>query len=125
MHELSVCLALLEQVDRIAREQSITTVSKIVIKLGPLSGVEPELLRRAYPLAAAGTVAERAELEIEPSDIVVHCSQCGSDSAATANRLLCSTCGDYRTQIVSGDELILQRVELTPGERKPIPARAG
>lgn len=112
MHELSVCLALIEQVDRIARERKARTVSRIVVELGPLSGVEPSLLRHAYPLAAAGTVAEHAELEIESSDIVVQCGQCGAQSAATPNRLLCSNCGDFRTRVVSGDEMILQRVEL-------------
>ena len=62
--------------------------------------------------AAAGTVAEDAELEIEFADIVVSCSQCGSESPATVNRLLCAHCGDYRTRLVSGDEMILQRLEL-------------
>ncbi len=114
MHELSVCLALLHQVERIAREREGTMVSRIVIKLGPLSGVEAELLRRAYPLAATGTVAAHAELAIDSSDIVVHCSRCGADSHAAPNRLLCSACGDFRTRIVSGDEMILQRVELIP-----------
>ena len=114
MHELSVCLALIEQVDRIARERNARTVSRIVVGLGPLSGVEPELLRHAYPLAAAGTVAEHAELEIQASDIVVRCELCGARSAATPNRLLCSNCGDFRTRIVSGEEMILQRVELAP-----------
>ena len=113
MHELSVCLALIEQVERVARERNARNVSRIVVELGPLSGVEPALLRHAYPLAAAGTVAEHAELEIEASDIVVQCSNCGARSAASANRLLCASCGDYRTRIVSGDEMILQRVELS------------
>ena len=114
MHELSVCLALLDQVDRIACQRDATTVSRIVVRLGPLSGVEPELLRRAYPLAAAGTVAEHAELTIDASDIVVRCTSCGAESHAAPNRLLCAACGDFRTRVVSGDELILERVELVP-----------
>lgn len=119
MHELSVCIGLLEQVERIARDREGMTVSRIVIKLGPLSGVEPQLLRHAYPLAAAGSVAEHAELSIDASDVVVHCSQCGADSHVAPNRLLCSTCGDFRTRIVTGDEMILERVELTRGDPKP------
>ncbi len=124
MHELSVCLALIEQVERIARERTARTVSRIVVQLGPLSGVEPSLLRHAYPLAAAGTVAEHAELEIEAAEIVVQCSACGARSAATANRLLCSTCGGFRTRIVSGDEMILQRVELASAQARPASANA-
>ena len=58
------------------------------------------------------TGAENAELEIEPAEIVVRCSQCGAESKARANRLLCGECGDYRTNLVSGDEMILKRVEM-------------
>lgn len=119
MHELSVCIGLLEQVERIARDREGMTVSRLCIKLGPLSGIEPQLLRHAYPLAAAGGVAQHAELTIDASDVIVHCSQCGADSHVAPNRLLCSTCGDFRTRIVTGDEMILERVELTRGDAKP------
>ena len=112
MHELSVCLALLQQVERIAQERAATRVTSIVVKVGPLSGVEPELLRRAYPLAAAGTVAEHAELAIETPDVVVRCCECGQQSTVPPNRLLCTACGDFRTRLESGDEMILQSLEL-------------
>ena len=113
VHELSVCTAILDQVEKIAREQNALTVSRIVLRLGPLSGIEPQLLRHAYPLAAAGTIAEHAELMIDASDVIVRCSQCGEESLVTSNRLLCQACGDFRTRLVSGDELLLQSVELT------------
>lgn len=114
MHELSVCIALLDQVERIASERAGSEVARIVVKLGPLSGVEAQLLRRSYPLAATGTVAEHAELAVETSDVIVHCSQCGHESKVLPNRLLCGECGDFRTRVISGDELILQSVELCP-----------
>lgn len=118
MHELSVCTALLDQVEKIAHERNALAVSRIVLRLGPLSGIEPQLLRRAYPLAAAGTIAEHAELTIDASDVVVRCSQCGEESAVPANRLLCSACGDFRTHLISGDELLLQSVELAPAPHR-------
>ena len=114
MHELSVCLSLMQQVDRIAKLHDAASVDQVFLKVGPLSGVEPELLRKAYPLAVAGTVAEKAELFIDYGDIVVACSACGAESPAQANRLLCGACGDFRTRLVSGDEMILERIELTP-----------
>ena len=113
MHELSVCLSLLQQLEKIASERNAVAVDKIYLQVGPLSGIEPALLMNAYPLAAAGTVAANAELIIESSDVVVSCTECGAESAAKANRLLCSACGDFRTQIVSGDEMILQRMEMS------------
>lgn len=113
MHELSVCLSLLQQLETIAEDRNASAVEKVFLKIGPLSGIEPKLLRQAYPLATAGTVAADAELVIEYSDVVVACTQCHCESTVKPNRLLCSACGDFRTRIVSGDEMILQRLELT------------
>lgn len=112
MHELSVCQALIGQVETIARRESAGRVTAIHLAIGPLSGVEPGLLRRAWPLACGNTVAAEAELLIEEAGIRVACSVCGAETGATANRLLCGECGDWRTRLVSGDELVLTRLEL-------------
>jgi hydrogenase nickel incorporation protein HypA/HybF len=112
MHELSICQGLIGQVERIALEYNARTVDKIVVRIGPLSGVEIPLLRQAYTLARAGTLAENAELIAEPQPIRVVCETCGAETGAQMNRLLCGACGDYRTRLLSGDELILASVEL-------------
>jgi hydrogenase nickel incorporation protein HypA/HybF len=112
MHELSVCNALVTQVELIAAQNQAGGVARIELEVGPLSGVEPDLLRRAYPLAIAGTIAAEAELVIDVTDVVVHCTECEMESSVPPNRLLCSQCGDFRTQVVSGEELILKRLEL-------------
>jgi hydrogenase nickel incorporation protein HypA/HybF len=112
MHELSLCLSLLDQVQAIARDHGATRIERILLRIGPLSGVEADLLRNAYPLAAAGTLAEGAALDIEAAAIRVHCTGCGAESDATPNNLLCAVCGSHHTRLVSGDELLLARVEL-------------
>jgi len=112
MHELSVCQALIDQVARVAREQRAARVSAVHVSVGPLSGIEPQLLEQAYPLAAAGSLAEEAELCIESAPIRVYCDQCDQESTATASRLVCAGCGNWRTKLVSGDELLLTHVEL-------------
>lgn len=113
MHELSICQALLDQVEGIAKEHGATKVERIVLKVGPLAGVEPALLRNAYPLAAAGTLAEHAELIIEPAPVRVRCNSCEAETDATPNRLLCGLCGDWRTRLISGDEMLLANLELS------------
>ena len=112
MHELSVCQALLGQVEAIAQEHRAKGVEKIVLRIGPLAGVEPRLLQEAFPIARAGSVAATAELQIEILPIKVRCESCGAESEAAANRLLCGACGDWHTQLISGDELLLASVEM-------------
>lgn len=112
MHELAICQALMNQVENIAAERNARSVVSIVVGMGPLSGVEAQLLKHAYPVASAGTVAEGAELVIESLPVRIKCTQCGSESDALPNKLVCKACGDWRTTLISGDELMLMRVEL-------------
>lgn len=112
MHELSVCEALIRQIERICAEHEQEVVKSITLSVGPLSGVEPKLLRHAYPLAAAGTVAEHARLDINTGPVVVRCTVCEAETPVAPNRLLCGACGDFRTRLIAGDELLLERLEL-------------
>jgi len=112
MHELAICQALLDQVESIAAERKAHCVTSIIVGIGPLSGVEAQLLQNAYTIASAGTVAENAELVIDQLPVRVKCTQCGSESDALPNKLICKQCGDWRTTLVSGDELMLLKVEL-------------
>jgi hydrogenase nickel incorporation protein HypA/HybF len=112
VHELSVCQHLLAQVADIAAVRGASTVRSITVELGPLCGVEPALLERAFQLARAGSCAAAAELEVQLTGIVVCCTLCGAETAAQPSRLVCGECGGYRTRLVSGDEMRLRAVEL-------------
>jgi hydrogenase nickel incorporation protein HypA/HybF len=112
MHELAICQALINQIESIAAERNARRAVSIVIGMGPLSGVEAQLLEHAYPVASAGSVAEGAELVIEQLPVRVRCTQCDKESDAVPNKLICNHCGDWRTTLVSGDELMLMSVEL-------------
>jgi hydrogenase nickel incorporation protein HypA/HybF len=112
VHELAICQALMEQVERIAREERAERVLSIHLAIGPLSGVEPRLLEQAFYVARAGSIAANAELVTESMPIQVSCNQCGQLSDALPSRLLCGHCGDWRTKLVSGDEMNLLHIEL-------------
>jgi hydrogenase nickel incorporation protein HypA/HybF len=112
MHELSVCQALLDQVESIARANGATGVEQITVAVGPLSGVETRLLSNAFEFARRGSCAA-AELRFETMALKVRCAECGAESGCEANALLCAACGGFRTQVISGDELMLLRVKFT------------
>ena len=117
MHELSVCQALIGQVEKVARENDARRVVSIVIAVGPLSGVEARLLENAYPIAAAGTVAEHATLTIETVSVRVRCRSCKAETAAQPNRLVCGDCSDWQVEVIAGEEMLLKRVEI---ETEPV-----
>jgi hydrogenase nickel incorporation protein HypA/HybF len=124
MHELAICQALMTQIEIIARDNLATEVSSITLGVGPLSGVEERLLEHAYPVASAGSIAEGAELIIRSTPIRVKCTSCNRESTAEPNRLVCGHCNDWRTELISGDELLLIRLELDKANETASPAGA-
>ena len=97
---------------KVAAAERAVGVADIYVSVGPLSGVEGPLMQNAFPIAAAGTLADRARLHVEAAPIRVRCQHCGEESDVPVNRLVCDHCGDWRTSLISGDELLLRRVVL-------------
>jgi hydrogenase nickel incorporation protein HypA/HybF len=112
VHELSVCQALLHQVAEIAAARGADRVTRITIEVGPLAGVDPALLVSAFAIARAGSCAAGATLLFEATAVEITCLSCGRHSRPRPNRLVCSSCGGFRTRVVAGEELRLRRVEL-------------
>lgn len=118
MHELSICQALIHQVEQLCVQHQAQRVTHIVVRVGALSGVEADLLHNAFSIACAGTVAAEATLDLQTQPIRVRCRVCGAETEASANRLLCGVCASWQTNLLSGDELLLASVELDQDETK-------
>lgn len=112
MHELALCRALLREVETLATERGARAVQTVTVRIGPLSGIEPALLRAAYPIACAGSRAAGSALEIESPPVRVRCLACEAETLAAPNRLACAACGATRTQLLGGNELVLASVDL-------------
>jgi hydrogenase nickel incorporation protein HypA/HybF len=112
VHEGALCAALLARVEGVARAAGALRVSRVRLRVGPLAGVETELLARAFALARAGTLAADADLAIEAVPVRVRCRECGSESGAGPRHLRCGACGSPATQLLAGDELLLAGVDL-------------
>jgi hydrogenase nickel incorporation protein HypA/HybF len=89
-----------------------------------LSGVESPLLARAFEIARFGTLAKQAGLDIEIVPVVVWCDRCETSSQVPANALLCADCGTWDVVLTSGNELLLERVDLITGPTPLVHARA-
>ncbi len=113
MHELAICQSLLDQARQIADHHHASGIERIIVQIGPLSGVEEPLLAQAFLIARSASGFPDAELEIETSPIRVHCHQCRTTSEARTNALLCGTCQSWQVDLISGDEMILKSMVLS------------
>ncbi len=112
MHELSICRSILSQVEDIAKQRDAHSVTVVHLQVGALSGVEISLLQSSWGIASADTIASSAELDIEEMPIIIQCDSCDRQSEATTSKLVCGHCGEWRTKLISGDEMLLRSIEL-------------
>jgi len=112
MHEMAVCNELLDQVRANVLKHGAKSVGSITVRIGALSGVEPDLLQRAFTIARAGAYTDNARLIIETVAVRVRCRSCSNENDAAPNRLLCDACGGYAVDLIGGDELLLASLEL-------------
>lgn len=117
MHELSIAVALVEQIEAVVAKEHATRASKVTIAVGSLSGVEAEALLGVFPLVAEGTAAGGAELDIQPVAAQVTCRGCGAVSKTENFFMSCAACGSREVELTAGRELNIQSIELVVDER--------
>ncbi len=111
MHELSIALSMIEQIE----EQSAKhpgTVRSVQVKVGVLSGVDAEALRFAWELAREGTDLAATLLEIESVPLLVRCPACGNTHTPDIQSILCPRCITPEQDILAGRELMLVSLEI-------------
>ncbi|MGW8360881.1 hydrogenase maturation nickel metallochaperone HypA/HybF [Streptomyces wedmorensis] len=111
MHEMSLAVAVVDQVEAAATSRGAVGVSRIELDVGELAGVVADALAFCFELACAGTVVEGAELITRTVPGTARCAPCAEDWAVgMPPRLLCPGCGGAADELVSGRELRIREV---------------
>jgi hydrogenase nickel incorporation protein HypA/HybF len=109
LHELAIA----DSVVRIAsRHAEGRQVEKVYLKVGHLRQVVPSALTFSFELVAQGTPVEGAELELEEVPVAGKCRGCGAEARPTEFPLQCGACGSFDLEIVQGEELYVESLEL-------------
>lgn len=112
MHEYSIVQSLLDSCDENAAANNATKVMKVVIKIGVMSGVEPNLLRTAFDTFKEKTICEEAEFVINMQDILVKCRSCLVESTLTKLEYFCPKCESSDLEIIDGEDMYLMSLEM-------------
>jgi len=111
VHEYSLVEALVRRVEAEARKRRAVAVHKLSVRVGELSGVDPELFATAYETFRAGTVCEKAPLAVSRVAATWSCPACGKAIAKGAV-LRCAACGEPARLDDGGDALMLDGIEM-------------
>ena len=112
MHELSIASAILDAVRKEAEKRPGVHVAKVGVRIGALSGVEPEALSFGFSVLVQGTDLEPLALVIEPVPRRQRCPACDFTFEVTEDNLACSRCGSGETVLAGGEELDLAYLEV-------------
>lgn len=113
MHELSLMQDTVILAVQHARQAGGTRIHRLMMRIGPLSGVVPEALEFAFEVVARGTMAEGARLEIERVPILCHCAACAREFEAADMLCECPECHQPSSEIRRGREMHLMSVEVS------------
>lgn len=108
MHELSVTREIVDYVQAQARPRSVT---RVVLEVGALSGVEIEAVRLCFEVCRQGTLLENAELTVIRIPGRGRCLDCGAERELPDFLTPCP-CGAYPVECLAGEELKIRAMEI-------------
>ncbi len=112
MHEFSIVQSLLEQCEDQVIKNKVKKVTKVVVKIGVLSGVEPDLLISAFDSFKEKTVCDGAEFVLNIQPILVKCNSCNAKSILKKFEYICPECKSNDLEVLDGEDMFLMSLEM-------------
>src|SRR5687767_1648764 len=111
MHEIGLMKELLDSALEQAAASGMARVERVKVRVGALSGVDPECISQAFPVLARGTAAAGGRLEIEPVAASAVCPTCQGRFEPQERGVLCPRCDGLVFELERGEEFALVLIE--------------
>ena len=112
MHELSLAEKINSIIQDLCARSGWSRVRRVVLKVGHMRQVDPELLSFAFDAVAKGTVSEGAEVSVMELPIVFMCHACNKETSSEGTVFICANCGSTNVELRSGMELTIESMEV-------------
>lgn len=112
MHEYSIVQSLLESCEEHAKQNDAKKVTKVIVKIGVLSGVEPDLLQTAFDTFKEKTICDGAEFIINVQKVEILCKECNTKSTLEKHEFSCPSCQSRDIKVTDGEDMFLMSLEL-------------
>lgn len=112
MHELGVVFAAMDTLDDIARENELTRISSVTMRLGEVSGILEDYFEDCWKWAQKrNDLLRDSELKIERVEAVTVCNDCGRTYPTVRYGRVCPHCGSDQTCLLTGNEVEIKEIE--------------
>jgi len=113
LHELGIVQELINLAEQeLLKAEFEGQVSEVTVKVGRLSGANPEALRFAFEAVVSQSRLEGASLNIVEINPLCKCSECGSEQEIAEYIFVCPACGSHNILISGGTDLNLESLEV-------------
>lgn len=119
MHEVSLALEVLDLLTHHPETAGAPRLLNLKIRVGALSGVDPDALQFALESLAEGTLLEDAQLELIRIPGSAHCPACCAQKTIEFQLSPCPDCGHFPLTEIEGTDLVIQDIECPPHPLNP------
>ena len=116
MHEYSIVSALIEQCEQHAQANHADKITRVDIKLGVMSGVEPSLRQPAFDTFKLDGICKEALLNMQIQPLVILCQDCQTESVLSERTVVCPACQSFHTRVLDGEDMLLMQLEMEQNE---------
>lgn len=110
MHELGVVIEVAKTVEKVAIENNLTEIERLVLQIGELSSMIPKYIESCYPVAVENTILENTKLDIEVIPANGMCKNCNKVFNLKENNSICPHCDSRSWELLSGKEFIIKEI---------------
>jgi hydrogenase nickel incorporation protein HypA/HybF len=109
---MGVTQGVLDAVIEASAAAGATRVNVVRLTVGELTALVPDSMQFAWECLTPGTLAEGAVLEIAETPGRSLCLTCGTEFYHDRYDRRCTACGAAATEVVSGDDLLIDTVDV-------------
>lgn len=112
MHELGIVFHMISTLEEVGSQHGLSTIQRVTLELGEVSGVLPDYLQDCWRWAAdRTTLLHGAELEIVSVPAITICHACERTYPTVAHGKICPHCGSPNTVLLRGNEIEVATIE--------------
>lgn len=112
MHELPVTQNILEIALRHAENSGASRILSLNLTIGQLSSIVDESIQFYWDIIAEDTIAKGAKLNFNRIPTELLCLDCNQRYQPGEDELACPACNSTRIKIVSGQEFLLESIDV-------------
>ncbi|MHA1661565.1 MAG: hydrogenase maturation nickel metallochaperone HypA [Promethearchaeota archaeon] len=121
MHEFAFAYDIFKVAERTALKYNAKKVSEVLLEIGELTLIVPELLQQSFKMATTGSIVEGAKLVIKIIPGKIKCRECNKVSTISLTEeahltglqlFQCKHCESTNTEIIEGKKANVKNIKI-------------